>query len=198
MFSVFGKKIKEPLCGFKGQVTDYPILILQGTSLSDLFCFFSMLLVAGSPVRACIASLQVSEFSQPSPPIPFLPLSIPAARGLPGRAEQVGANARAPGRLCSAAGQGDVLLGSLCFMMLLHAPLYRPGRGYCETFSVLPWAGKMVQCLPLSLEDLSSGPPWWKESKPPHADLGLSYVSYGAHCHTHTHKINDVIFFFSC
>ena len=149
---MFGKKIKEPLCGFKGQVTAYPILILQQgiTSLSDLAFFH----VAGgweSSQSLYSLSARFSVFSMP-PPIPCLPLSIPAARGLPGGAEHVGANAWAPAGLCSATGQGHALLGPLCFMMLLHAPLYRPGRGHCESFSVLPWAGKMVQPLPLSLK----------------------------------------------
>lgn len=71
---MFGKKIKEPLCGFKGQVTAYPILILQQgiTSLSDLAFFH----VAGgweSSQSLYSLSARFSVFSMPPPPYPACP-----------------------------------------------------------------------------------------------------------------------------
>lgn len=180
---MFGK-IKELLCGFKGQVTAFPTLILQQclkrASLSDLAVFH----VAGgwesSQSLYCL-STRFTVFSTAPSPVPCLPLSILAARDLPGRAEQVHANTRAPASLCSAAGQEDALLGPLCFMMLLLASLYRPDRRYCESFNVPPWAGKMVQCVKVPAskpKDLSSGLPWWK------ARANSSLLTWDLHtCH---------------
>lgn len=126
--SVYGKMIKESLCGFKDQVTANPTAILQGiASLPHLAVFH----VAGGWESS--QGLR-SEFSQP--PSHTLP-EVRAARGLPGSAERVGANAWTPA--------GWALLRPLWFMVLPHASLCRPGRMYRESFSAPPWAGKMVQ-----------------------------------------------------